>query len=79
MDNPIAITKRPPWATQYLVVRALLKREAVTRFGKYMRTIEPGLLYFISLWGLLGTIHHFRITDTKMNDAGGEYRLVVRG
>lgn len=38
--------------------------QVVTRFGKYMETLEPGLQYFISLWGLLGTIHYFRITDT---------------
>ena len=35
MDFPIAIPKRYPWVTQCLVIRALFKREIVTRFGKY--------------------------------------------
>ena len=35
MDDPIAIPKRPPWVTQFLVIRALFKREVTTRFGKY--------------------------------------------
>lgn len=37
--------------------------QIVTRFGKYRRTLEPGLASFLALWGLLGNIHHFRITD----------------
>jgi capsular polysaccharide transport system permease protein len=33
--DPIRIPKHPPWVTQILVLRALLGREMVTRFGKY--------------------------------------------
>lgn len=35
MIEPIPIPKRSQWVTQFLVIRALLRREMVTRFGKY--------------------------------------------
>lgn len=35
----------------------------ITRFGKFQKTIEPGLQTFVSLWGLLGNIHGFEVTD----------------
>ncbi len=35
----------------------------VTRFGKYVKTLKPGLNYFFSLFGLFGQIHYFYVTD----------------
>jgi capsular polysaccharide transport system permease protein len=46
-DQLVAIPKHSAWRTQILVIRALLRREAVTRFGKYR-------LGFI--WMLLGPL-----------------------
>ena len=37
----------------------------ITRFGKYQKTLDPGLQMFVSLWGLLGHIHGFEITDPE--------------
>ncbi|MDQ6960916.1 MAG: stomatin-like protein [Mariprofundaceae bacterium] len=39
----------------------------ITRFGKYEKTLEPGLQTFISLWGLMGSIHGFEVTDHETN------------
>jgi|GEM_PF-3599362 len=39
--------------------------QVVTRFGKYMHTLTPGLKAFLSLWGLMGSIYRFRITDPQ--------------
>ncbi|MEC9487933.1 MAG: stomatin-like protein, partial [Halanaerobium sp.] len=35
----------------------------VTRFGKYVKTLQPGLNFFFSLFGLFGRIHYFHVTD----------------
>jgi len=35
----------------------------VTRYGKYHRSLTPGLQSFLFLWGLLGKVHKFEITD----------------
>lgn len=35
----------------------------ITRFGKYNKTLSPGLRSFVSLWGLLGVVHSFKVTD----------------
>ena len=32
---PIKIKEQPPWKSQVLVIKALLRREQITRFGKY--------------------------------------------
>jgi regulator of protease activity HflC (stomatin/prohibitin superfamily) len=37
--------------------------QVVTRFGKYLKTLEPGLRSFPYMWGLLGNVYRFRITD----------------
>ena len=37
--------------------------KVVTRFGKYVKTLIPGLQSFLSILGFWGTIYHFRITD----------------
>ncbi|MCH8961886.1 MAG: hypothetical protein IH820_11340, partial [Bacteroidetes bacterium] len=37
--------------------------QIVTRFGKYVKTLEPGLQFFPAAWGLLGSIYRFKITD----------------
>lgn len=37
--------------------------QVVTRFGRYAKTLRPGLRVFFSLWGSLGKIHSFTITD----------------
>lgn len=35
----------------------------ITRFGKYVKTLRPGLNYFFSLMGMFGKIHYFYVTD----------------
>lgn len=35
----------------------------ITRFGKYVKTLKPGLNYFFSLMGLFGQVHYFYVTD----------------
>lgn len=40
---PVRIPRRSPWSVQYLVLKALLQREAVTRFGKY----KMGLMWML--------------------------------
>ncbi len=37
--------------------------QVVTRFGKYLKTLEPGLQFFFAGGGLLGNIYRFKITD----------------
>jgi capsular polysaccharide transport system permease protein len=60
MHPPISIPKHSPWVTQILVLRALLKRVVITRFGKYQlgffwMVFEP-LLGTIVLGVLIGSI-----------------------
>jgi len=60
MHPPITIPKHSPWVTQILVLRALLKRVVITRFGKYQlgffwMVFEP-LLGTIVLGVLIGSI-----------------------
>ena len=55
---PIRIKEQSPWQSQILVIKALLKRELVTRFGKYKLgaiwiLLEP-LLTVIFLGAILG-------------------------
>lgn len=38
-------------------------RKIVTRFGRYAKTLRPGLRCYLSAWGVLGKIHTFTITD----------------
>jgi regulator of protease activity HflC (stomatin/prohibitin superfamily) len=38
-------------------------RKIVTRFGRYGKTLRPGLRCYLSAWGVLGKIHSFTITD----------------
>ena len=49
------------------IVRFVFVKEGtnvvVTRFGKYVKTLTPGMQHFLSLWGLMGVIHSFKITD----------------
>lgn len=35
----------------------------VTKFGKYVKTLKPGLNFFFSGFGLFGQIHYFYVTD----------------
>ncbi|MFW6306962.1 MAG: paraslipin, partial [Bacillota bacterium] len=35
----------------------------ITRYGKYVKTLKPGLNSFLSLMGLFGQIHYFYVTD----------------
>ena len=49
--QPIPVPKHPPWLSQILVIRALLARETVTRFGQY----KLGLFWML-LEPLLGVI-----------------------
>lgn len=51
MHPPITIPKRSPWTCQVLVLRALLNRVVITRFGKY----RLGFVWML-LEPLLGTI-----------------------
>ena len=37
--------------------------KVVTRFGRYRKTLRPGLRCYLSGWGLLGRIHVFTATD----------------
>jgi len=37
----------------------------VTRFGKYVKTLKPGLNVFFSCFGLFGQIHYFYVTDVN--------------
>ena len=37
--------------------------QVVTRFGKYVQTLGPGLQFFPFAWGLLGNIYKFKVTD----------------
>lgn len=37
--------------------------QVVTRFGKYRKSLEPGLAHFLSFWGIFGTVYSFQITD----------------
>ena len=60
MSSPIPIPSRSPWVTQVLVIRALLKREVITRFGEYKlgffwMLFEP-LLSVIVLGLIIGSI-----------------------
>jgi capsular polysaccharide transport system permease protein len=57
---PIPIPRHSPWVTQYLVIRALLNREVVTRFGEYKlgffwMLFEP-LLGVVVIGMVIGTI-----------------------
>jgi regulator of protease activity HflC (stomatin/prohibitin superfamily) len=49
------------------IVRFVFVKEGtnivVIRFGKYLKTLNPGIQSFVSLWGLLGTIHKFKVTE----------------
>jgi capsular polysaccharide transport system permease protein len=51
MHQPITIPKRSPWTSQVLVLRALLRRVVVSRFGEY----RLGFVWML-LEPLLGTI-----------------------
>lgn len=60
MRAPIPIPKRSPWARQILVLRALLNREAATRFGQsklgfFWALVEP-LTGVLIIGLLLGSI-----------------------
>ncbi len=37
--------------------------QVVTRFGKYIKTLKPGLQAFFSFWGFSGAIYRFKVTD----------------
>lgn len=52
--------------------------QVVTRFGKYRKTLEPGLQMFWSGWGLLGMIHKFRITDPDTGELVYNTELDIR-
>ncbi|VFQ44780.1 SPFH domain-containing protein [Desulfoluna butyratoxydans] len=49
------------------IVRFVFVKEGtnvvITRFGKYVKTLTPGMQSFVSLWGLLGNVYTFKITD----------------
>lgn len=37
----------------------------ITKYGKYQNTLKPGLNFFLSLFGLMGQIHYFYVTDVN--------------
>lgn len=37
--------------------------QVVTRFGRYIKALRPGLRGYFSAWGIFGSIHHFTLTD----------------
>lgn len=37
--------------------------QVVTRFGRYVKALRPGLRGYFSGWGVFGSIHHFSVTD----------------
>ncbi len=37
--------------------------KVVTRFGRFHKSLRPGLRAYLSAWGLLGRIHTFTVTD----------------
>lgn len=37
--------------------------KVVTRFGRYRKTLRPGLRGYLSAWGTFGRIHGFTVTD----------------
>ncbi len=39
--------------------------QVITRYGKYSKTLSPGLQMFLSFWGFLGSIHPFHMTDPQ--------------
>ncbi|MES2657370.1 MAG: ABC transporter permease [Verrucomicrobiota bacterium] len=60
MYSPIPIPKHPPWVSQVLVIKALLRREVSTRFGEYRlgffwMLFEP-LLGVMVIGLLIGTL-----------------------
>ncbi|ACL71000.1 SPFH domain-containing protein [Halothermothrix orenii] len=62
----ISVDKILTWLTLG-IIRFVYVREGtnviITRFGKYVRTLKPGLNWFLSLSGLLGQIHYYYVTD----------------
>lgn len=37
--------------------------QVVTRFGRYVKSLRPGLRGYFSAWGICGSIYHFTMTD----------------
>jgi len=58
----IILTLLTVWIIRFVFVKEGTN-VVVTRFGKYVKTLTPGMQSFFSLWGLFGTIHSFKITD----------------
>lgn len=64
--NEISVDKILTWLTLGIFRFVYVKEGTnvlVTRFGKYVKTLRPGLNFFLSLFGLLGRIHYFYVTD----------------
>lgn len=75
MSKPVALPKHPPWVSQTLVIKALLRREIISRFGKYRlgflwMIFEP-LLTTIVIGLIVGAI-----TNRKVNNIPYAYFLL---
>lgn len=57
--------------------------KVVTRFGRYRKTLRPGLRGYLSAWGTFGRIHGFTVTDPAfpggvLYQPAGHFRFAVR-
>ncbi|MFW5981185.1 MAG: SPFH domain-containing protein [bacterium] len=50
----------------------------VTRFGKYVKTLKPGLSSFLFLMGLFGQVHYFYVTDPVTLEIKKTYEVDVK-
>lgn len=50
----------------------------ITRFGKYVKTLNPGLNFFLSLFGLFGQIHYFYVTDPNTMDVKYTHEVDIK-
>ncbi|MCI0530155.1 MAG: paraslipin [Nitrospira sp.] len=42
--------------------------QVITRFGRYAKTLTPGLRAFLSLWSMLGNVYRFKVTDPQTSN-----------
>ncbi|MEJ6951423.1 SPFH domain-containing protein [Natronospora cellulosivora (SeqCode)] len=50
----------------------------VTRFGKYVKTLRPGLRSFLFMFGLFGQVHYFYVTDPVTLDIKETYEVDIK-
>ena len=66
--NKLSIDRVLTWLTLG-ILRFIFVKEGtniiITRFGKYNRTLKPGLNCFLSCGGLFGQIHFFHLTNVN--------------